>query len=187
MKRIILSMMLLLSATLLSAVTNKEIKLEAKTAIMKMGSTLKSHMKENMKQGGPLQAAKFCSQEAVKIEKEVNKSYKNGISVKRISLKYRNPDNKPTVDEAKVLEQIQNDVNEHKKVPKMIVKQISQHKYKVYKPIFINKNVCLVCHGDAQTRSDAAYKTIKEKYPNDKAIDYKKGDFRGAFVAEIIK
>ena len=187
MKRIVLPIMLLASASLLSAATNKEIKQEAKSAIMKMGGALKSHMKQNMKAGGPVQAAGFCLDEASGIAKKVNASYPKGVSVKRVSLKYRNPADKPTADEAKVLEQIQSDVAAHKTVPKMIVKEVAKNSYKVYKPIFINKGVCLTCHGDAKTRDPEAYKLIKEKYPNDKAVGYKKGDFRGAFVVTIIK
>ena len=187
MKKIALSMMLVASATLLSAATNKEIKQEAKAAMMKMGKTLKTHMKQNMKAGGPIQAAKFCSEDASKLVAQVNKSYKKGVSARRISLKYRNPEDKPTADEAKVLEEIQADVKAGKKVPKMIVKEISKNSYKVYKPLFINKGVCLTCHGDAQTRDAQAYKLIKAKYPNDKAVGYKKGDFRGAFVVTIVK
>ena len=187
MRRIILPIMLLASASLLSAATNQEIKQEAKSAIMKMGGALKSHMKQNMKAGGPKQAAGFCLEEASNIAKKVNSSYPEGVSVKRVSLKYRNPANKPTADEAKVLEQIQSDVTAHKKVPKMIVKEIAKNSYKVYKPIFINKGICLTCHGDAQTRDPEAYKLIKAKYPNDKAVDYNQGDFRGAFVVTIVK
>jgi len=187
MKKIALSMMLVTSTTLLSAATDIEIKQEAKAAMMKMGKTLQTHMKRNMKAGGPMQAAKFCSSEAGKLAKEVNESYPKGISAKRISLKYRNPKSKPTADEAKVLEQIQADVKAGKKVPKMIVKEIAKNSYKVYKPLFIDKGVCLTCHGDAQTRDPKAYKLIKAKYPNDKAVGYKKGDFRGAFVVTIVK
>ena len=187
MKRVILPFMLLASASFLSAATNQEIKQEAKSAIMKMGGALKSHMKQNMKAGGPAQAAGFCLEEASGIAKEVNAGYPKGVSVKRVSLKYRNPANKPTTDEAKVLEQIQSDINAQKKVPKMIVKEVAKNTYKVYKPVFINKGVCLTCHGDAQTRDPQAYKLIKAKYPHDKAVGYKKGDFRGAFVVTIVK
>ena len=187
MKRIVLPIMLMVSASLLSAAANQEIKQEAKSAIMKMGGALKSHMKQNMKAGGPVQAAGFCLEEASGIAKKVNASYPKGVSVKRVSLKYRNPANKPTADEAKVLEQIQNDVNEQKKVPKMIVKEVTKNSYKVYKPIFINKGVCLTCHGDVKTRDSEAYKLIKAKYPTDKAVGYKEGDFRGAFVVTIVK
>ena len=187
MKRVVLPMMLLASASLLSAATNKEIKQEAKAAIMKMGGALKSHMKQNMKAGGPVQAAGFCLEEATGIAKKVNSSYPKGVSVKRVSLKYRNPANKPTADEAKVLEAIQSDVNAHKTVPKMIVKKLTSNTYKVYKPIFINKGVCLKCHGDVQTRDPKAYKLIQAKYPHDKAVGYEKGNFRGAFVVKILK
>ena len=187
MKRIVLPIMLISSVSLLSAETNKEIKQEAKSAIMKMGGALKSHMKQNMKAGGPVQAAGFCLEKASGIAKKVNAEYPKGVSVKRVSTKYRNPANKPTADEAKVLEQIQSDVDTNKTVPKMIVKEVSKNSYKVYKPIFMSKGICLSCHGDAQTRNPEAYKLIKAKYPNDKAIGYKKGDFRGAFVVTIVK
>lgn len=186
MKKIVLST-ILLSASLLSATTLDEIKIEGKTAIMQMGKTLKQNMKTNMKSGGPLQASKFCTQEAAHIEDKINASYANGVSVKRVSLKYRNPKNAPTADEKAVLQEIQKNYNNKKAIPKLIVKQLSEHRYKVYKPIFLNKAVCLACHGNTQARNEKAYETIKAKYPHDKAINYKSGDLRGAFVAEIIK
>jgi len=187
MKKIVISMMLASSITLLSAATNQEIKQEAKTAIMKMGKSLKMHMKQNMKSGGVEKAAAFCSSEATELSKKINATYKKGISVKRISLKYRNSAAKPTVDEEKVLQQIEKDINAGKKVPPMIVKEIAKNSYKVYKPLYMDKGVCLTCHGSVGVRDEKAYKLIKEKYPHDKAVGYKKGDFRGAFVVTIIK
>lgn len=188
MKKIILSTVIVtLSTTFLSATTNQELKQEAKTAIMKMGKTLKSHMKQNMKAGGPVQAAKFCSQKAKEIEKQVNASYEKGIHVKRISLQYRNPADKPTADEAKVLQELHATFNAKNAVPKMIVKEVGKNHYKVYKPIFINKGVCLTCHGTSDVRDPQAYKMIQVKYPHDKAVGYKMGDLRGAFVVDIVK
>ncbi len=188
MKKIILStVVVVMSATFLSATTNKEIKQEAKAAIMKMGKTLKMHMKQNMKAGGPVQAATFCSDKARGIAKEVNAGYEKGVSVKRISLKYRNPADKPTADEAKVLQELHTAFDTKKSLPKMLVKEVGKNHYKVYKPIFINKGVCLTCHGAGDVRDEKAYKLIKAKYPNDKAIGYKKGDLRGAFVVDIVK
>ncbi len=188
MKKIILSTVAVaMSATLLSATTNKEIKHEAKNAIMKMGKTLKMHMKQNMKGGGPIQAATFCSQQARGIAQKVNNSYKKGVSVKRISLKYRNPANKPAKDERDVLKELHTTFDAKKALPKMVVKKVSTNHYKVYKPILINNGVCLKCHGVGAVRNEKAYKLIKSQYPNDKAIGYKKGDLRGAFVVDIIK
>ena len=183
----ILAGLLVSSLVVLSATTNKEIKMEAKQALMKMGGALKSNMKKNMKEGGPVQAAHFCSDEAVNIEKEVNKTYRDGVSVKRISLKYRNEDNAPNADEAVVLKELQATMDAHKPLPKLLVKKVGENKYKVYKPLVIKKDVCLACHGILPVRSEEAYKIIKSKYPHDKAIDYKKGDLRGAFVVEMTK
>jgi len=154
---------------------------------MQMGKTLQMNMKQHMKSGGPLEASKFCTQEAVSIEEKVNNSSAKNVSVKRVSLKYRNPKNAPSADEKAVLESIENDYKNKKAIAALIVKQLSEHKYKVYKPIFLNNATCLQCHGTSKVRNEKAYETIKAKYPHDKAIDYKRGDFRGAFVAEIIK
>jgi len=186
MKKVLITS-ILVGTTLLNATTTKEIKLEAKSAIMKMGKTLKSNMKKNMKQGGAIQAAQFCTQKATKLETKINSTFRDGLSVKRVSLKYRNPANKPTADEKAVLAKIQNDLQNNRKVPKMIVKQLSANSYKVYKPIFIAKKVCLKCHGDITTLSKGAYKVIKSKYPHDKAVGYQIGDLRGAFVVSITK
>jgi len=187
MIKIIISIILLGTISLLSAVTENEIKTEAKKAIMQMGAALKSHMKQNMKSGGPIQAANFCIQKAQNITHGINSNYPSGIHVKRISLKYRNPANKPSTDEKKVLQQIQKSIDTHKTIPKLIIKKITDNTYKVYKPIFIDKGVCLVCHGEVQSRDTEAYKLIKMKYPDDKAVNYRMGDLRGAFVATIIK
>jgi len=186
MKKILI-MLLVSSLVVLSATTNKEIKMEAKQALMKMGGALKSNMKKNMKEGGAVQAADFCSKEAVNLEKQINKSYRDGLHVKRISLKYRNPDNAPSADEVKVLQELQATMDAHKPLPKLVVKKVGEKSYKVYKPLVIKKDVCLACHGTTPVRSEEAYKIIKSKYPHDKAVDYTKGDLRGAFVVEITK
>jgi len=177
----------ILSAALLNATTNKELKAEAKAAIKNMGQTLQAEMKKNMKSGGALKAAQFCSKEATNIEKDINSKYKKGVTVKRVSLKYRNPENAPTDDEAMVLKQMQRKLKDHKNKPSMKVMKIADNYYKVYKPIFVNKKVCLKCHGDSKHRDQKAYKEIKKAYPHDKAKGYKIGDFRGAFVVEIKK
>ena len=171
----------------LQATTQKELKMEAKAAIMKLGKTLKGEVAKSMKAHGPQSTAYFCYKNAKSLTKKINTSYPKGVSVKRISLKNRNKDGYPTSkDEVAMLKKLGAQVKAGKKLPKMIVEKISENYYKVYKPILIGKK-CLVCHGDAKHRNKDAYKTIKEKYPNDKAIGYKVGDFRGAFVAEIRK
>lgn len=186
MKKILLSTALL-SLTLLNAATLKEIKEEAKTAIVKLKTTLQTQLKKNMKKGGPEQAAIFCSNKASDITHTINISFAHDTKIRRISLKNRNSANSPKSDERIVLEQMHKDLQNGKKIEPLIVKQVFEDTYKVYKPIFINKGVCLKCHGDVRQRDAKAYKIIKENYPNDKAINYRPNDLRGAFVVTIVK
>ncbi len=180
----IFSLLALVSLHSLNA--NEEIiKKEAKEAIKQMANTLKANVKKSMKKGGVVEVAKFCSQKAKEIEYNVNKSYKKGVNVKRISLKYRNLADKPTKNEEEVLKNLQKTFEQNQKLPPLVVKKVDKDTYKVYKPIFIAKKLCLKCHGDIKTRDKEAYKIIKRAYPKDKAIDYKMGDLRGAFVATI--
>ena len=188
MKKRFLGAIILFAISLsLQASSDKEIKMEAKKAIMKLGKTLKGEVVKNMKAHGAQSTAYFCYKNANNLTNKVNSTYPKGISVKRISLKTRNKDNYPaSKDEIEMLKKLEQKVKNKEKLPKLIVEKISPNHYKVYKPILIGKK-CLVCHGDAKHRNKEAYKTIKEKYPNDKAIGYKVGDFRGAFVADIVK
>jgi len=188
MKKTISSLVatIILGSLTLSANTTKEIKIEAKTAIMKMGKTLKMNMKKSMKKGGVIGAFNFCTLSASQIEFDINKTYKDGVSVKRVTLKPRNPNNMASSDEKAVLNTFEKLQKEGKALPKMIVKEISKNHYKVYKPMVMGA-VCLKCHGNLKTMNKEVVSLIKKYYPNDKAIDYKKGDFRGAFVADIIK
>jgi hypothetical protein len=55
-----------------------------------------------------------------------------------------------------------------------------------YKPIVINNEACLKCHGGLDVNSPLA-KAIKTTYPEDKAIGYKMGDLRGMVVVTFPK
>ena len=185
MKKIVL-ISTILSFTLLNAATIKQVKEEAQTAIVKLKTTLQKQLKKNMKKGGPEQAATFCSTQAVGLTHAVNMSFANDTEIRRISLLERNSENSPKSDEREVLQDMQKAYESGKTLEPLIVKKIYDDTYKVYKPIFINKGVCLKCHGDITTRDKNAYKIIKHNYPKDKATGYKMGDLRGAFVVTIV-
>ena len=55
---------------------------------------------------------------------------------------------------------------------------------KYYKPMFV-QNKCLLCHGDNNTRMPEVSKRIEKLYPDDLAIGYKEGDFRGLIRVEM--
>lgn len=145
--------------------------------------TLGSNMKKNMKAGGPMQALDFCSQEAYNLTEKVNKNLPKGVSIKRISTKYRNPANQPQTDEELVLASLQKLQDAKVILPKQIIQKVDTTTYKYYKPLVMNKGVCLKCHGDVANKE--LKEAISKRYPEDKAMHYKMGDLRGAVVVTI--
>ena len=181
-----------LSATLLLAGqghkkddTFKDVVKTGKESSKLLLKTLGSNMKKKMKAGGAMSALDFCSKEAYNLTEKVNKELKKGVSIKRISLKYRNPANKPEADEMKVLKALTQLKSADVILPKQIVQKVNATTYKYYKPLLINKKVCLKCHGDIQNKKLAD--AIAKKYPADKATHYKMGDLRGAVVVTVKK
>lgn len=152
----------------------------SKQLIMKLGSNMKQHIKK----GGPMDALNFCSTEAYSLTESVNKELPKGVHVKRVSSKYRSAANKPQDDEVKIIELFESMKNSQVVLPPHLVQKISDKHYKYYKPLTIDKPVCLKCHGNLN-ENDALRKAIHDKYPTDNATGYKMGDLRGVIVVDI--
>lgn len=148
--------------------------------------TLGSNLKKNMKAGGPIQAFNFCNTQAYPLTDSVNEKLASGVSVKRISLQYRNPANAPQEDEKEILVALGKLQNSGAILPPYIIQQTSKNSYKYYKPLSINKGVCLKCHGDV-SQNKKLTALIEKNYPEDKATGYKMHDLRGAIVVTIKK
>lgn len=181
-----------LSASLLLAapMSKKDTRLQSVKQMGKKSSqllikTLGKNMKKNMQNGGVMNALDFCANEAYSLTEKVNQQLPNGVRVKRVSSKYRSPANKPTADELAVLETFANMQKNNIILPKQLIQQVDSHTYKYYKPLIINKKVCLKCHGvikDIELKRE-----IANRYPLDSAMGYKMGDLRGAVIVTIKK
>lgn len=150
-----------------------------KTMLQKMGGGLKSHLKK----GGPIAAAEYCSINAQSMTAEINKGLKDGVTIKRVSLNPRNQINTPTKDEKIILESLENLKAQGVILPPYFLEEMPNGDYKYYKPIVIDKPVCLKCHGNISGNKVGNW--MKEHYPQDKAINHKMGDIRGVAVVEI--
>jgi hypothetical protein len=177
---------------LLAAPQNKKademddvVKIGAKSSKILL-KTLGSNMKKNMKSGGVMQALNFCSSEAYTLTQEVNKKLSSGVSIKRVSDNYRNPNNAPTSDELKVINAFKSLKADNIILPTHLLQKIDEHTIKFYKPLVLDNPVCLKCHGDISTNTELK-KKIDEIYPADKAVNYKMGDLRGLVVVTIKK
>ena len=163
----------------------KEIMKIGKKSSRVLMQTLGKNMKKRMKAGGAVEALDFCSKEAYNLTQKVNNGLKKGVTVKRISMHFRNPANEPKGNEAKVLEALEKLKDANIILPKMVVEKVDANTYKYYKPLVIKKKLCLKCHGDV--KNNTLKEAITKKYPADKATGYKMGDLRGAVVVTIKK
>jgi len=143
-----------------------------------LGSKLKHELHTN----GVLSALKFCNENAYVLTEEINLRQVEGVSIKRISLKERNPANTPSQDEKEVLQSMQV-LLDKKELPSYIIRK-EGNTYKYYKPLVIKKQVCLKCHGNLSNNEELS-SFLQENYPLDKAIGYKMNELRGAIVVKI--
>ncbi|BCD67251.1 DUF3365 domain-containing protein [Nitratiruptor sp. YY09-18] len=146
--------------------------------------TLGGNLKKHLKKGGPADALEFCAMRAAELTAKVDNELGKNVSIKRVTLKSRNPANEAQGDERAVLEALEKLKQNSVLLPKELVEK-TKDGYKYYKPLVINKPVCLKCHG--QNIDPKLQAKIKSIYPTDKAIGYKMGDLRGAIVVEIKK
>ena len=158
----------------------------AKKAIKTLMKDMKKNFKSAMKKDGPVGAVNFCSNKAEEIIANTNKNFKNGVSIKRVTLKPRNPKDQANDSETAILTSLEALQGNGVVLPKMLVQKVDKTHTRVFKPIIVQAK-CLICHGTQDKLDPKAYEAIKAKYPNDKATGYKAGDLRGAFVVDIVK
>lgn len=104
-------------------------------------------------------------------------SEKEGLRIRHAAVKNRNPAFAATPEEVKILAAFDKDrnINDRWDAVEMEGKKFMRY----MRPIFVEE-ACLACHGPKEKRP----KFIIEKYPDDKAYDFKVKDLRG--VIEVL-
>lgn len=157
----------------------EEISSEAQDQLI---STLQKAIAEK----GVHEAIEFCNIEALPILQEV--STKHNVSIKRASIAYRNPADKPSEYEAAILDAYAyNAENNIKNEPN--IQKLENGTVLLYtKAIQIPNSLCLNCHGEVgKDISEETLGKIENLYPDDKAKGHKIGDLRGMWSIKIPK
>ncbi len=139
---------------------------------------LSNQLQSAIKASGVQSAIGFCNAAALPITDSLSTKY--SALIKRTSLKLRNTENTPDSLEAKMLNMYQ--IMSRMRNPVMVPKILKKNKDEIqfYAPIMIASETCLKCHGTVgKTMLKEDYDVIKRFYPNDKAVNYKLGQFRG--------
>ncbi|MDP3463552.1 MAG: DUF3365 domain-containing protein [Bacteroidales bacterium] len=138
--------------------------------------TLTGEVSRAMKEGGVPHAVQYCNMKAYPIIDSLSKA--NHVSIKRVAMKNRNPDNFMRAFEQELYKDYA-----MKHIQKMSIMDqvvLSKDNYlEYYAPIIVTAQ-CLACHGKPGTDIQPEnYELIKSLYPDDKAIDHYVGDLRG--------
>jgi hypothetical protein len=160
------------------AVMEKYLKLGGEIATITQTELLKA-VQGAISSGGPAYAVDYCNIEAMDIKDSL--STLNHCSIQRLSMKYRNPADKPLTEiEMERLKSYEMLHGEGETLTPSVYIVGDQVEY--YQPIVIGSGACLLCHGDPATQiSRETMDVIREHYPNDLATGYTMNDFRGVW------
>jgi hypothetical protein len=153
----------------------------AAAMLKELSQTLQTAMAD----GGPLNAIGVCKTKAPEIA--MNLSMKNQVQVYRVGTRARNPDmGTPNEWQTKALEKFQSRLASGDKAYDIeYVEVIKTGAYdlelRYAKPIVLQP-MCTACHGSPEQISPEVKDKLAKLYPNDKAVNYKPGELRGAVI-----
>jgi hypothetical protein len=152
----------------------------SRAAAKTFGANLKGELQKAMETGGPVNGIAVCHEKAPQIAAAT--SQETGLSLRRTSLKVRNPGNQPDAWELAVLQQFAQRKAAGETPDKLefyqVVEKEDKKTFRYMKAITTDK-LCLTCHGETIAPELSA--KITELYPTDAARGFREGDLRGAF------
>ncbi len=142
---------------------------------------LKRELKNAIAEGGLENAIEVCNLKAIPIAEIIEKASEDNIKIKRTTFNYRNLENAPDDIEKSALEHFQNLLAENKSLPDHYIQKVIRQNvvhYYYFKPLIV-ENICLGCHSNPENMDTRLLNQLSRLYPEDKALGYKEGDFRG--------
>jgi len=133
---------------------------------------------------GPSGAVRICAEVA---QDRTARHARDGIYVRRVSQKVRNQANRPDAIELQKLEQLEA-LHQQRKLPTELVEVQANsdgtRQLHYLRPIVILER-CLACHGPRDKMQPEVRELLSRRYPDDRAVDYRVGDFRGAVSVRV--
>jgi len=168
------------------AVSNAEVEAalaEARGASDALGRELASKLFAERAEGGPTPAVRVCSEVAPAIAAAASRE---GRTVRRVSLRARNPGDEPDSWERPRLEALARSQSEGRLPDELheVVESADGVRLRYLKPILVAEP-CLACHGDPARLDPEVVAILAERYPEDRATGYAVGDLRGAFSVSV--
>ena len=141
---------------------------------------LGKNLMEAIQQKGTLAALEFCNIKAMPLTDSMATKY--NATIKRVSDKNRNPNNKANAEELRYMEQFKAEVVAKKQLQPVVIDKGDYVQF--YYPIPTN-TMCLQCHGK-QIKPDVQNQ-ILNLYPKDLAVGYDENELRGIWSIRFPK
>lgn len=151
---------------------------EARVASQHLADDLMGKLFAGLDVGGPASAVEICSDMA---QARTSDFSTPDLTLRRVSLKYRNPADAPDLferDQLKRLEELRAQGDMPDEVA-LIGDYGGQRYLRYMKPIIMARR-CLTCHGRPDQVPEEVRTLLEERYPGDRAMGYREGDLRGA-------
>ena len=152
--------------------------------------TIREELTHALAKGGPVGAISVCQIQAPALTQQVRDQARPPgavFSLKRTSNRLRNPADAPDPEERQALQiYLEAEARHESLPPDLLQKVVTEGKttYRYYQPIRVAA-LCLSCHGDPAALSSGVKTLLRERYPQDQAVGYKDGDFRGLVVVGL--
>lgn len=151
-------------------------------AARELGAKLINRLQAKLAEEGPAGAVEFCSVEGLPLTAEVSREI--GFDVKRTSSRIRNPANSPDSLERAALDHFEERAGPGDSLPSAFVQRTPAGDYRHYQPLRVQP-FCLQCHGSPEELGAGVAEILEERYPEDVAMGYSAGDFRGLIRVSV--
>lgn len=182
MRKLVLTSALLVAAAF--PVTAQEAWVaEARQVATSVPPKLLSVLTAEIERGGPAGAIAVCRDEAPKLARAA--SQETGWSVRRVSLRQRNPKAVPDDWERATLEDFDRRAAAGEKPATLERAEVVQQQGRAvmrYMRALPVVELCTNCHGTPDRLSAAVRERLAELYPQDQAVGYSVGQIRGAMT-----
>jgi hypothetical protein len=151
----------------------------AEDGAARLMETLFKELMSALQAGPPEEALGVCGQRAQELTRAIETE--TGVSVRRTSLKTRNPLNAPDPYERSWLEQAaaSRPTQAHAEV---VDADGGGYELRYLRPVRVAE-MCTPCHGERLAA--AVQDAVRGRYPDDRATGYKPGDLRGAVSVRV--
>lgn len=159
--------------------------LQARQVAQDLSAGLQKLLGEELAKGGFVGAVKVCSERAQTLTGDFNAAL--GASARRVSLRYRNPNDQPDPYEHAMLQRwaAAHGTRQLPAESAQIVKEADGSRHLRYMKPIVVQPMCLSCHGAPAAIPQEVKQILSSRYPKDLATGYAAGDLRGAVSVRI--